>query len=102
MLAYGSICGNVTYSFGVFLPSIGQTFGWSRSMLSSSYTFFLMIGGLLSPVAGLTVARFGARKNIVWGNIIASLGLLGMSQVSQIWHIYIFFGVMCGVGMAFS
>jgi MFS family permease len=102
MLAYGSICGNVTYSFGVFLPSIGQTFGWSRSMLSSSYTFFLMIGGLLSPVAGLTVARFGARKNIVWGNIIASLGLLGMSQVSQIWHIYIFFGIMCGVGMAFS
>ncbi|HPV48262.1 MAG TPA: MFS transporter [Smithellaceae bacterium] len=102
MFAYGSICGNVTYAFGVFLPSIGQTYGWSRSMLSAPYTLFLTIGGILSPVVGFTVARFGARKNIVVGNIVASLGLLGMSLISEIRHIHLFFGIMCGVGMAFS
>ena len=65
MLAYGAICGNVTYAFGVFLPSMGESFGWSRSALSGPYTLFLIIGGMLGPLAGVTVARFGARKNIV-------------------------------------
>lgn len=102
MLAYGAICGNVTYAFGVFLPSMSETFGWGRSALSGPYTLFLMIGGLLGPLVGFTIARFGARKNIVAGNIIAVLGLLGMSQVREIWHVYLFFGIMGGLALAFS
>jgi len=102
MLAYGAICGNVTYAFGVFLPSMSETFGWSRSALSGPYTLFLIIGGMLGPIAGLTIARFGARKNIVLGNIIASAGLLGMSQVGEIWHVYLFFGILGGLGLGFS
>jgi len=102
MLAYGGICGNVTYAFGVFLPSMSETFGWSRSALSGPYTLFLIIGGMLGPLAGFTIARFGARKNIVLGNMIAVLGLLGMSQVRELWHVYLFFGVMGGLGLAFA
>ncbi len=102
MLAYGGICGNVTYAFGVFLPSMSETFGWSRQALSGPYTLFLIIGGMLGPLAGFTIARFGARKNIVLGNIIAALGLLGMSQIQELWHVYLFFGVMGGLGLAFS
>jgi MFS family permease len=102
MLAYGAICGNVTYAFGVFLPSMSESFGWSRSAMSGPYTLYLVIGGMLGPVAGSTIARFGARKNIMMGNIIAVLGLLGMSQVSAIWQVYIFFGVMGGIALAFA
>lgn len=102
MLAYGSICGDVTYAFGVFLPSMNETFGWSRSALSGPYTLFLIIGGMLGPLVGVTIAMFGARRNIVLGNFIAVLGLLGMSQVREIWHVYLFFGVMGGLGLAFS
>ena len=102
MLAYGSICGNVTYAFGVFLPSMSETFGWSRSALSGPYTLYLIIGGMLGPVAGSTIARFGARRNIVLGNMVAVLGLLGMSQVCEIWQAYLFFGVMGGIALAFA
>jgi len=102
MLAYGAICGDVTYAFGVFLPSMSESFGWSRSALSGPYTLFLIIGGMLGPLAGVTVARFGARKNIVLGNVIAALGLLGMSQVREIWQVYLFSGVMGGLGLAFA
>ena len=77
MLAYGAICGDVTYAYGVFLPSMSETFGWSRSALSGPYTLFLIIGGMLGPLVGFTIARFGARKNIIVGNILAVLGLAG-------------------------
>lgn len=102
MLAYGGICGDLTYAFGVFLPSMSETFGWSRSALSGPYTLFLVIGGMLGPVAGWTIARFGARKNILLGNIVAVIGLLGMSQVRDIWHVYLFFGVLGGLALAFA
>lgn len=102
MLAYAGICGDVTYAFGVFLPPMSETFGWSRSSLSGPYTLFLIIGGVMGPVAGFTIARFGARKNIILGNIFAAIGLLCMSQAEKIWHVYLFFGVMGGLGIAFA
>lgn len=102
MLAYGGICGNITYAYGVFLPSMGETFHWSRSSLSGPYTLFLIIGGMLGPLAGFTIARFGARRNIIFCNIFAAFGLLGMSHVSELWHVYLFFGFMAGIGIAFG
>lgn len=102
MLAYSCICGDVTYAYGVFLPSMNEAFGWPRLALSGPYMLFLITGGLLGPLVGWAIARFGARKNIILGNIFAVLGLLGMSQVREIWQVYLFFGVMGGLGLAFS
>lgn len=102
MLAYCGVCGDITYAYGVFLPEMAATFNWSRSALSAPYTVFLIVAGLLGPVAGMTIARFGARKNIIFCNIIAVLGLLGMSQVKAIWQIYLFFSLMAGLGIAFG
>ena len=102
MLTYGGICGDITYAYGVFLPSMGETFQWSRSALSGPYTLFIIVSGMLGPLAGYTIARFGARRNIIFCNIFAALGLFGMSQVRELWHVYIFFGVMGGVGLAFG
>ena len=102
MLVYGSICGTTTYAYGVFLPAMESAFGWSRSAISGPYALFFIVGGLLGPLAGIAIDRFGARRNIVLCNCVVVLGLLGMSQVNAIWHMYLFFGVMAGVGIAFG
>jgi len=102
MVVYGGICGNITYAYGVFLPAMEETFHWPRATLSGPYTVFLLVGGLLGPLAGITCARFGARRNILLANLVAAFGLLGLSQSTQIGHIYLFFGIMCGIGIAFG
>ncbi|MCG6533723.1 MAG: MFS transporter [Syntrophales bacterium LBB04] len=102
MVAYAGLCGDITYAYGLFLPAMSHTFHWSRSVLSGPYVLFFIIGGLLGPVAGLTISRFGPRKNIIGFNLVAALGLLGLSQVQAIWHIYLFFGIMAGLGIAFG
>jgi MFS family permease len=102
MLAYCGVCGDITYAYGVFLPAIGETLNWSRSVLSGPYTVFIIVAGILGPVAGITVSRFGARKSIIFSNIIAVLGLLGMSQVRDVWQVYLFFSIMAGLGIAFG
>jgi MFS family permease len=102
MTAYAGLCGDITYAYGLFLPAMSETFHWSRSTLSGPYVLFFITGGLLGPAAGWTVARFGPRRNIIVFNLIAALGLLGLSQVKAIWHVYLFFGVMAGLGIAFG
>ncbi len=102
MLTYAGMCGDLTYAYGLFLPSMAEAYHWSRSVLSGPYAVFVIIGGLLGPVAGMTVARFGARRNIVICNIIAALGLLSMSRADSIWHVYFFFGILGGIGIAFA
>jgi hypothetical protein len=94
MLAYGGLCGDITYAYCIFLPAMGESFHWSRSALSGPYGLFLIFGGILEPVAGMTVSRFGARKNIILCNIVAVIGLLGISRVAALWYVYLFFGVM--------
>jgi MFS family permease len=102
MAVYAGLCGNIAYAYGVFLPAMSETFHWSRSALSGAYGLFYIVGGLLGPVAGMSIAKFGARRNILGFNIVAALGLLGMSQVNAIWHIYLFYGVIAGLGIAFG
>lgn len=102
MLAYGGLCGDITYAYGIFLPEMSANFHWSRSALSGPYSLFIIIGGLLGPVAGMTVSRFGARANIILCNIVGALGLAGMSQIETLWHAYLFFGVMAGMSLGFG
>jgi MFS family permease len=102
MLAYFGMCGHVFYAYGVFLPPMCEEFGWSRSALSGPYTVFMVADGMLGPLVGICVSRYGARRNIIIGNLMAALGLLGMSFAREVWHIYLLFGILTGGGVAFG
>ena len=101
-LVYFALCGDISYAYGVFLPAMCQEFGWSRSALSIPYTSLLIVVGILGPLAGISISRFGPRKNIVISNFIAVLGLLGMSIIEETWHVYLFFGVLGGLAISFG
>ena len=102
VLVYFAMCGDIAYSFGVFLPSLYEEFGWGRTALSGTVTTEAVAGGILGPLVGISISKFGARKNIIVGNLIAALGLLGMSLITEIWHVYLFFGILAGGGITFG
>lgn len=93
--------GAFVYSYGVFLPVMCEEFGWSRAVVSVGLSIGLLTFGLPSPLAGLLVARFGPRVNMLWGNMVAALGLAGMYLVTEIWHVYALYciaGLGAGIG----
>lgn len=102
MLAYFSMVGSTIISYGVFLPFMSNDLGWSRSALSGPYTVFWIVVGLLGPVVGVSVHRFGSRKNIIFGHLAITLGLLAMPLVTEVWHVYLFFSIIAGTGQAFG
>ena len=93
--------GAFIYSYGVFLPVMCEEFGWSRAIVSVGLSIGLLTFGLPSPLAGILVARFGPRVNMIWGNTIAALGLAGMYLVTEAWHVYALYciaGLGAGIG----
>ena len=102
MLVYFTSAGTFFFSFGVFLPVISDDLGWSRAAVGSGLSLTLLIFALSSPLIGASIVKFGPRINIILGNIVAALGMFGMSQCSELWHLYFFFGVLVGLGAGFG
>ncbi len=93
------VAGNFQYSFGVFLKPLISRFGWSRTAISGSVSARSMISGLIAPVAGSLSDRYGARKFMLMGILIIGISYLLSSQISSLWHLYIFISVLTGIGM---
>lgn len=82
----------LTFTAGVFLKSLSQEFGWSRTQISLALTFASLGMALTSPFLGRLVDHFGARRVI-----LPAVGLFGVSVLSlyglsaHLWHFYAVF-----------
>lgn len=90
------------YSFGVFFKPLSTEFGWTRATTSGAYSLGIFLSGLLGIVMGRLTDRFGSRTVITLCGFLVGLGYLLMSQVSAIWQLYLFYGIVIGVGMSGS
>ncbi len=87
----------VVYTFGVFLRPLTEEFNWDRGALSAAFSAKLLIGGLLSILAGRLSDKYGPRLLVTTAGLTAGTGFLLMSQVSSLWQVYLIFGVLFGV-----
>lgn len=92
----------IFFSYGVFLPFICETTGWSRATVAGGHSIFFLLTGLLAVPAGSSIAKFGPRKSIIVGGFIVVTGLACLSLTSEVWQLYLFFGLFVGAGYAFS
>ncbi len=102
MLVYFTTSGTFFYSYGVFLSAMCNEYGWSRALVGGGLSVALLAFGLPSPLIGASIARFGPRANIVLGNLLVVIGLAGMSITTEVWQIYLFYGILVGLGSGFG
>jgi len=89
----------IWYSYAVFLVALIEEFGWSRSVTAGAMSVFILVHGFFGPVAGRLVERFGARRLIVAGALLMTVGLVITSQITNWWQLYLGFGVITAIGL---
>lgn len=92
------------YGFGTFFDSLIKEFKSSRAALSGVYAFSRLETGILGPVGGFIVDRFGPRKVMLASITLMASGFMLLSQVSSLTQFYLVFVLMIalGAGLGFS
>lgn len=87
-VAYGA-----NFSFGVFLKPMSEWFNWERATTSGPLALSLWVSGLLAVGMGVMTDKLGPRFVILLGAAAGAIGYLIISQTTELWHLYIGFGV---------
>ncbi len=93
--------GTFFQGFSALFNPIQDEFGWSYAAISLAYTFRGFESGLMAPVVGVVVDRFGPRRLLLVGVVIAALGFWLFSQIHALWSFYVVFLLMA-LGMSFA
>lgn len=94
-VAYG-----IQFSYGVIMPSIQATTGWSRASLSLPYSLYVFIYSGLGIVSGRLTDRLGPRIVITIGAFLLGVGVMLISVVHDLWQQYVVLGLIAAFGMS--
>src|SRR6187551_2674132 len=97
-----SIVGLALYGLPFYYDFMVREFGWSRAQVTSGNAISkLLIGPLFGFAAGWIVDRFGPRRLMMAGVVMAGGALIGLAHMSALWMFYFFYifnalGYVCG------
>jgi MFS transporter, OFA family, oxalate/formate antiporter len=87
-------------SFGVYMKPLLSDYGWTRATISSSYSLSLVIFGGIGVIAGGLTDRFGPRLVLTCCGLFLGAGYILLSQLNSLWQLFLFEGVIIGIGMS--
>jgi len=96
-LALGSL-----YAWSVFVPPLEREFGWNRAQTSWVYTIAIVCFALTFIVAGRIQDVKGPRVCAFLGGLFVSAGFVLASFTTSLLMLYIFYGVVVGIGNGFG
>ncbi len=79
---------SVFWGFTAFFEPLVQEFGWSYAQVSFASSLRGLEMGVLAPLVGFLVDRFGARKLIAAGVVSVSIGLVVLSRTDSLAMFY--------------
>ena len=101
-LALFAIVGIALYGLPFFYDFMVRDFGWSRAQVTSGNALSkLVVGPVFGFLAGWLVDRFGPRRLMIAGIVMAGVALIGLGAIRSLAGFYLFYlfnalGYVCG------
>jgi MFS family permease len=87
MAGFGSL---FVYTFSVFVKPLAAEFGWSREAISGGFAIAAVTLGIVSPLLGGWIDRFGPRRIILFCMTVYVCGIASLSLLhAGIWQFYL-------------
>ncbi len=91
----------VSYSFAAFFASFAGEFNAQRADVSWIFGLSGLIYFVLGTLGGILADRWGPRLVCACGMVLIALGLLATSWAPALWMVYLSYGLLVGLGIAF-
>ena len=93
--------GLVMQAFGTYVLLLEAEYGWSRAALAGAFSVMRVEEGLLGPLEGWLLDRFGPRAVMRVGTVMFAAGMFMLSRVDTLLDFYLAFVVIAiGVSLA--
>ena len=79
------VIGSAQYSFGFFVKPIGDEFGWSRTIISASLSFYAA-SSVLAPLLGRFLDKYSIRFLMSGALAIISASFILRILMTEPWH----------------
>jgi MFS family permease len=99
-IAYGSMViqflqsSLLFFPAGVYLLQLQKTFGWSKGAISIGFALPRMESGLIGPLQGWLVDRFGPRMFLRIGIVMLGGGFILLATIQSLWQFYVVFVII--------
>jgi sugar phosphate permease len=97
-----TIVGLALYGLPFFYDFMVREYGWSRARVTSGNALSkLLVGPLFGFAVGWVIDRYGPRRMMLAGILMAGIALVGLSYAASLWMFYLFYlfnalGYVCG------
>lgn len=81
-------------SYGAYVVLLQDEFGWSKALLAGAFALTRVESGILGPLQGWLVDRFGPRIILNIGTVIFGIGFMLFSQIESILGFYLTFALI--------
>jgi len=88
----------VINSYSTFIKSLETYLNTSRTSISGAYSIELSCYAIFSLMMGWIVDKYGARLALWGAAILMGGGIALCSTITEVWQLYLFFGVFAGIG----
>ena len=89
----------VMVTYGVFFTFLADDLGWSRASISGASSLAFFLSGAGAIIIGRLNDCYGPQNLMRLCAILMGAGLMLMSQVSELWQLYAFYGLLFGTGL---
>ncbi len=100
-LAVNAFCCGGTYAWSVFASSLAEYRGWDYSQVTLAYSMMLLMLAIFGIPGGKILDKFGPRKMMLLASVMWGGGWFLTGCVTQLWQLYLVFGVMTALGSGF-
>src|SRR5438046_7165068 len=84
-----AIASGLYFSFPIFYVALLVEFGWSRGATAAAFSISSVVQGVLSPVVGMLVDRFGPRRVMLGGACLLGGACVLSGQIGSLWALYL-------------
>ncbi|MBE5708325.1 MAG: MFS transporter [Oscillibacter sp.] len=95
------VCAGFGYAWSVLQTPIIARFGWADSGVALAYTITVVCSTMAPLLFGGLIRRMSSRLCVAVGAVLFGAGLFAAGLISQLWQLYLFYGVISGLGVGF-
>lgn len=82
----------------VLLVPLQHSFGWTADTISGAISVNILLLGLVGPFMTALMQRFGIKRTLLGALTLLLLGSIGSAFVTQVWELYLTWGLLIGLG----